>query len=275
MTSALGLLNWTAAKKQTSRHMIAELLRRRVWQQYFSKPSYCPSILGAWGIVVLGNGNGCGGMPTTKQSIKDSLLQQCWKSALTKGLGFRTTDKLGILNEFLEWNTRDVQVFIWHMYSNLQQETSINHQSLIVYIRFASKLCQHQRSGPHSTWRHLKRNDLGALNFPPQNSSHHTWPGSSGWRFVKWIHTVVGCIDSSRTNNMVGWWNNIVQKRMIGWIENDSWLYQMRMMGYGWFIGIDGGEMFHEFWFGMVVYHVSSLGSGVRVGLELGIPVLR
>ena len=56
------------------------------------------------------------------------------------------------------------------------------------------------------------------------------------------------------------------KKRMIGWIENDSWLHQMRMMGYGWFIGIDGGEMFHEFWFGMVV----STGFFVGVGSTSG-----
>lgn len=53
---------------------------------------------------------------------------------------------------------------------------------------------------------------------------------------------------------------------MIGWIENDSWLHQMRMMGYEWFIGIDGGEMFHEFWFGMVV----STGFFVGVGSTIG-----
>ena len=136
MTTALGLLNWTAAKKHTSRHMIAELLRRRVWHQYFSKSSYCPSILGAWGIVVLGNGNGCGGMPTTKQSIKDSLLQECWKSALTKGLGFGGGPQINcILNEFLEWNNRDVQVFIWHIYYNFfhKKHPSIINPSLFTF----------------------------------------------------------------------------------------------------------------------------------------------
>lgn len=40
--------------------------------------------------------------------------------------------------------------------------------------------------------------------------------------------------------------------------------HQMRMMGYVCSIWIDGGEMFHD---------LSSLGSGVRVRLELGIPV--
>ena len=40
-----------------------------------SQHAMSKALEGAWGIVVLGNGNGCGGMPTTKQSVKDSLLQ--------------------------------------------------------------------------------------------------------------------------------------------------------------------------------------------------------